>query len=486
MGITMKFQPSDAYQRLGNDQGAPFYDVVTPAEFPQAIVRFRNQPWAAKVGLDGLSERAWIEHFARFKPFDGSLKEPIAIRYHGHQFRSYNPELGDGRGFLFAQLQDDDGRLLDFGTKGSGTTPYSRFGDGRLTLKGGAREVLATEMLEALGVYTSKSFSLIETGEKLTRQDEPSPARSSVLVRLGHSHIRFGVFQRLAFEENYDAIAALIDYCVKHFYPDLKGLDASEKTARFFEQVMVRSAKLCAQWMAAGFVHGVLNTDNMNVTGESFDYGPWRFLPDLDPNFTAAYFDQTGLYAYGRQPEAVAWNLSRLGGVLLPLTDEAALNNVMQRYVEKYQLALSQAFLRRLGLKSLTFEEDDLLVSKLTSWMATTRAPFEQFMFDWFCGKASKTRRAASPIQMMYQAPDFEEVKALLEAREPIDDARLSHAYFSRQTPCTMLIDEVEAIWSEIAENDDWSQFDAKIADIRQMAAAYQFPASAFEPCSDI
>src|SRR5271170_7670008 len=134
----------------------------------------------------------------RFEPLPGNLEKPLALRYHGHQFDVYNPALGDGRGFLFAQLQDDAGRLLDLGTKGSGQTPWSRGGDGRLTLKGGVREVLATEMLEALGVYTSKSFSLFETGEKLTRGDEPSPTRSSVLVRLGHSHIRIGTFQRLA------------------------------------------------------------------------------------------------------------------------------------------------------------------------------------------------------------------------------------------------------------------------------------------------
>ena len=194
---------------------------------------------------------------------------------------------------MFAQLRDREKRLLDLATKGSGQTPYSRFGDGRLTLKGGVREILATEMLEALGVYTSKSFSLIETGEDLHRGDEPSPARSAVLVRLGHSHVRFGTFQRLSVEKNHGAIEALIDYCVAQFDPDLIDLATDEKVLRFFRRVLMRSTRLAAQWMAAGFVHGVLNTDNMNVTGESFDYGPWRFLPTMDPHFTAAYFDQT-------------------------------------------------------------------------------------------------------------------------------------------------------------------------------------------------
>src|SRR5262249_48922315 len=163
----------------------------------------------------------------------------------------------------------------DLGTKGSGQTPWSRNGDGRLTLKGGVREVLATEMLEALGVSTSKSFSLFETGESLVRNDEPSPTRSSVLGRLRHSHLRLGLFQRLAHQGDVQALARLVDFTLEHYFPQLSG------PVGLFAEVCRRTARLCAAWMAAGFVHGVLNTDNMNVTGESFDYGPWRFLPVL-------------------------------------------------------------------------------------------------------------------------------------------------------------------------------------------------------------
>src|ERR1700761_6402091 len=148
-------------------------DPVSPADFPQHVLRFRNQRWAEAVGLGGLSDSEWIAHFGRFQPLPGNLPQPLALRYHGHQFRVYNPDLGDGRGFLFAQMREaGTDRLLDLGTKGSGKTPWSRGGDGRLTLKGGVREVLATAMLEALGVPTSKSFSLVETGEDLERGDE--------------------------------------------------------------------------------------------------------------------------------------------------------------------------------------------------------------------------------------------------------------------------------------------------------------------------
>ena len=189
-----RYAPCPVFPSLGDE----FFDVVEPARFPKHVLRFRNQSWAERVGLGGLDAPAWERHFAAFAPLEENLASPLALRYHGHQFGVYNAALGDGRGFLFAQLRDDAGRLLDLGTKGSGQTPWSRGGDGRLTLKGGVREVLATEMLEALGVPTSRSFSLFETGEAHARGDEPSPTRSSVLVRLSHSHIRFGTFQRLA------------------------------------------------------------------------------------------------------------------------------------------------------------------------------------------------------------------------------------------------------------------------------------------------
>jgi uncharacterized protein YdiU (UPF0061 family) len=474
------YRPDPQFRALGGGDGAPFYDAVTPAEFPQHILRYRNQRWAERVGLGALSEAEWIDHFGKFHPLADNLEKPLALRYHGHQFRAYNPDIGDGRGFLFAQLRDDEGRLLDLGTKGSGKTPYSRFGDGRLTLKGGLREILATEMLEALGVYTSKSFSLIETGEALFRNDEPSPTRSSVLVRLSHSHVRFGTFQRLAYEKNADAIAALVDYCVRQFDPDLSGLETAAKTARFFERVVVRTARLAANWMAAGFVHGVLNSDNMNVTGESFDYGPWRFAPLADANFTAAYFDETGLYAFGRQAEAAAWNLSRLGGCLARVASEEALNAGLEKFPAAYERAMSEAVCRRLGVEPRGEEENAMLAAALFSWLAATGAPFERVFFDWFCGPASGARAAQSPLAALYEEPGFADLKSRLLAATPARPERLAHPYFSRSEASTVLIDEVEAIWAAIAGDDDWSRLEAKLAEIGEMREALGFEASIY------
>src|SRR2546426_828073 len=216
MPVSPRYAPAPRWPSLG----PALFDAVAPARFPRHVLRFRNQRAAAEVGLGELDVAEWERHFAAFEPLPENLPQPLALRYHGHQFGVYNPALGDGRGFLFAQLRDDRGRLLDLGTKGSGQTPWSRGGDGKLTLKGGVREVLATEMLEALGVETSKSFSLFETGESLRRSDEPSPTRSSVLVRLSHSHVRFGTFQRLAYEKDARAMRALVDYVIANFFSE--------------------------------------------------------------------------------------------------------------------------------------------------------------------------------------------------------------------------------------------------------------------------
>lgn len=475
------YLPDPVFDRLGQEDGAPFYDAVEAAAFPDHIVRYRNQRWATNVGLSGLSEAEWIAHFGRFEPLPDNLKKPLAIRYHGHQFRNYNPDIGDGRGFLFAQLRDNEGRLLDLGTKGSGKTPYSRFGDGRLTLKGGVREILATEMLEALGVYTSKTFSLIETGEELQRHDEPSPTRSAVMVRLSHSHVRFGAFQRLAFEKNEQALSALIDYCVAHFYPALEEETGAQKVVSFYENVVARTARLAAQWMAAGFVHGVLNTDNMNVTGESFDYGPWRFAPTADPHFTAAYFDESGLYAFGRQPEACAWNLAQLGGALSLLADAEALNAALQSFAGHYEQAMADAFFRRLGL-ARSGDKDFEFVGDLLQWMAETGPIYEQVFYDWFCGRESITRADASPVAEVYGQDKFSDLRARLVAMTPDRPERLASAYFAGGAPCTMLIDEVEAIWAAITDKDDWWLFDDKLTAVTEMRDAYGFSASTYQP----
>ncbi len=431
-------------------------DPVPAAAFPRHELRWRNDRWAAAVGLADLDDARWTGHFGRFEPLAGNLPQPLALRYHGHQFHQYNPDLGDGRGFLFAQMRDGQGRLLDLGTKGSGQTPWSRGGDGRLTLKGAVREILATEMLEALGVYTSKTFSVIETGEDLWRGDEPSPTRSAVLVRLSHGHIRIGSFQRLAALEEKEHMAALVDYCLDAFPGSLPPEDAparDEPAVILMHQVVERLADLAASWMVAGFVHGVLNTDNMNVSGESFDYGPWRWLPKWDPRFTAAYFDHAGLYAFGRQPEALLWNCGQLAVALRALAETAPLVAALDRFGLLYHEAMCRRFAWRLGVVPQGTEADTALVQAAEGAMTASGVAPDRFFFDHRAGRAAGD----------------DEFGQLLRRYEPA--ATIDDPFWSEDAPPDILIEEVERIWAAIDRHDDWSEMHAKVDAIRRLGA---------------
>jgi uncharacterized protein YdiU (UPF0061 family) len=449
----MTYKPDVRITALGDK----FSDPVQAADFPQTILRYRNQSAAKTVGLSGLSDPEWIAHFGRFKPLTDNLDPPLALRYHGHQFRHYNPDLGDGRGFLFAQLRDDQDRLLDLGTKGSGQTPYSRAGDGRLTLLGGVREILATTYLQALGVNTSKSFSLIETGEELQRNDEPSPTRSAVMVRLSHSHIRFGTFQRAAFEENKMGLEALSAYCLEHYYPEVE-----DKTpAGLLAAVARSSADTVASWMVAGFVHGVMNTDNMNITGESFDYGPFRFSPTLQADRTAAYFDHQKLYAFGRQPEIMYWNLSHLAGCLAQISDDKLLLAALEGFPDHYQLALRRRFFTRLGLALSDDHKVDLdFVLHTFKWLEKSQAALAQFYLDFRGGAFRLSEALKGPNKAFYTGPEFDDWCAELNRYE----ASIPETETDRAV--TLIHSDIEKLWEPIAAQDDWKLFDDKIFDL--------------------
>jgi serine/tyrosine/threonine adenylyltransferase len=438
-------------------------DPVAAADFPESRLRFRNDRAAAEIGLSNLSDSEWVQHFARFQPLADNLPSPLALRYHGHQFRNYNPDIGDGRGFLFAQMRDQRGRLIDLGTKGSGTTPYSRFGDGRLTLKGAVREILATEMLEALGVETSKTFSMIETGEALHRGDEPSPTRSAVLVRMNHGHIRIGSFQRLAALRDGESMMRLTAYALKHYYAEEAGEDAP---ARLLTLVAQRTARMAASYMAAGFVHGVLNTDNINVSGESFDYGPWRWTPHFDGDFTAAYFDEAGLYAFGRQAEAIHWNVVQLAIALNLISEQDPLIDAINAFTPAYQHAIADRMLWRLGVASRGAARDAILVKTIEQALSVYDVTIDRFFFDW----AGGSHRALGTADGVYDRAHFGPFRAAI-ADYTAAYASL-HDYFRDDAPCSMYIDEVEAIWAPIAASDDWTLLENKVSAIRRMGAA--------------
>ena len=468
------------HQKLDNR----FYQNVSAATFPMTQLRYRNDDAAGSIGLDQLDDAAWLSHFGNFEPFSGSFKSPLALCYHGHQFGHYNPDLGDGRGFLFAQFYDNRNRLMDLGTKGSGTTPFSRSGDGRLTLKGAVREILATEMLQALGVETSRTLSVIETGESLQRQDEPSPTRSAVLVRLSHSHIRIGSFQRLFYHDDADGIETLARHVARHYYdtPEYDvGLGAAQGSgqgtvvdadagledllADLLQAIANRIAVTAGQWMAAGFVHGVLNTDNFNVTGESFDYGPWRFLPQFDAGLTAAYFDQAGRYAYGRQPEAAMWAVCRLADCFVKLVPKNILEDRLEGFYQQLERALASAVQWRLGITfaDVDDERDAVLARQLFTAAKTSAYGFDQIFHDLYGG----TPRAAG-----YHGDEWQPLVETLSAASLIRPDALQHPHFGQSRAVSLTIDEVESVWAPIAADDDWQPLAQKIAAIRSMRAA--------------
>jgi serine/tyrosine/threonine adenylyltransferase len=461
--------------------GPEFFDPVQAATFPQAITRYLNDQAAQFLGLqDELrSESDWIRRFHRFESWPQNIPEPLALRYHGHQFRHYNPDLGDGRGFLFAQFQAANGQIYDLGTKGSGLTPYSRQADGRLTLKGAYREALATELLESLGVNTSKTFCFFETGENLERQDEPSPTRAGVLTRMSHSHIRIGSFQRLAFLKQPENVLKLMKYCVQNYYPEIS-LDQSDLqiASAFLSAVCRNLAHMAAQYMISGFVHGVLNSDNINITGESFDYGPYRFLPTYDPQFTAAYFDQRGLYSFGRQPTAINWNLAQLAGCLAFAIPDLPAKELIESFGQDFALEVLRLFFHRLNLKLKPERaKNDELISQFFLFLSESQIGYEQLYFDLHTG-GLEDRLQRSPAKTLYEQSAFNDFKKLLASFEIQDPGKLQHAYFQNDKPCTLLIEEIESIWKPIAENDDWSLFESKIREIRSFRSVYTVPGS--------
>ena len=451
-----RYRPNVIHPKLG----PAFADAVKPAEFPDHTLRHRCDAAARTVGLEGLTNEEWIDHFGRFRPLPDNLPEPLALRYHGHQFRAYNPDIGDGRGFLFAQILDDRGRTLDLGTKGSGTTPYSRGGDGRLTLKGAVRERLATEMLTALRVPTSRTFSIIETGEALYRNDEPSPTRSAVLVRLQHSHIRIGTFQRLAYEGDADAIQRLVAHCAEHY-----GLGDGDPV-RFLQAVAGGTARMAAAWWAAGFVHGVLNTDNINVTGESFDYGPWRFLEAHDPTKVAAYFDQTGLYAFARQPEAISWNLERLAECLLFAHEGTrdALIGVLESFPSLFEAALVRRTHERLGLVPGDDDAARERVRLLYAVMRQTGAP-HQATFTTLALGAPTDVLAQSRHASIFEGETWREALAAIRAAEPVAVPKAQRPI----DPVALDYDTVERVWAAVALDDDWEPLERLLRNVGEL-----------------
>ena len=285
---------------------------------------------------------------------------PLAMVYSGHQFGSYNPQLGDGRGLLLGEVITDEGRKWDLHLKGSGSTPYSRFGDGRAVLRSCIREFLCSEAMHHLGIPTTRTLSVTTSDTPVYRETEE---KGATLLRVARTHIRFGHFEYFYYTQQRDYLKILADYTLAQYFPELS--HQADKYLLFFSEVLKKTAAMVAHWQSVGFAHGVMNTDNMSILGETFDYGPFGFMDDFDWHYICNHSDYYGRYAFSQQPDISYWNCNRLAQALVPLIDDVqSLQSLLNQYPQMYSSYFTEFMCNKLGL-ALVEDEDSELIKTL-------------------------------------------------------------------------------------------------------------------------
>ena len=374
----------------------------TPVKAPRLVVF--NRPLALSLGLNPdhltFTGETAAALFAGNSLPPGAA--PLAQAYAGHQFGHFTT-LGDGRAILLGEQITPDGHRFDIQLKGPGPTPYSRRGDGRAALGPMLREYIISEALHHLGIPTTRSLAVTATGETVWRQD---PLSGAVLTRVAASHIRVGTFEWAAANQNEAALQKLVEYTLRRHYPE--HVDAPNQALALLECVIEKQASLLAQWMLVGFIHGVMNTDNMTLSGETIDYGPCAFLDSYDPSTVFSSIDRNGRYAYANQPPIAQWNLTRLAESLLPLfgADEKTAielaENALAKYAPRYQSHWLSGMRKKLGLFTET-PEDRELIDSLLEWMRSTKADFTNTFASLVPDSFGETTRSTDPTFMAWQ-----------------------------------------------------------------------------------
>jgi uncharacterized protein YdiU (UPF0061 family) len=344
-----------------------FFERIRPAPAREPAIALFNRELAAQLGLDAGALQAQAADL-----FSGNAlaedADPIAMAYAGHQFGNFVPQLGDGRALLLGELRGRDGLLRDVHLKGSGRTRFSRGGDGRAALGPMLREYVVSEAMHALGIPTTRSLAVVTTGERVLRDAGPVPG--AVLARVALSHVRVGTFEYFAARGDDPGVRELLDYVIARHYPEARA--AAVPALAVLDAVVGRQAALIADWMRVGFVHGVMNTDNMAISGETIDYGPCAFMDHYDPKTVFSSIDRRGRYAYANQPAIAKWNLARFAETLLPLmgpdADEAVAlaTGVLQEFDARCDALLLAAMRRKIGLASA--EDGD--AGLVSDWLA--------------------------------------------------------------------------------------------------------------------
>jgi uncharacterized protein YdiU (UPF0061 family) len=353
-----------------------------PVRTPRLL--FLNESLAAELGLDAAAQDAadWAATFAGNALPEGA--EPIAQAYAGHQFGGFAPQLGDGRALLIGEVIDRRGRRRDLALKGSGRTPFARSGDGRAAVGPMLREVLIGEAMHALGIPTTRALAVVATGEPVHRE---RTLPGAVLTRVAASHIRVGTFEFLAARRDTQRLRRLADYAIVRHYPELAA--APRPALALLRAVAERQADLIARWMNVGFIHGVMNTDNMAVSGETIDYGPCAFLEAYDPDTVFSFIDHRGRYAFGNQPDIAYWNLARLAEALLPLIDEdpeqavSMATEALGAFPAAYRRHLLDGQRAKLGLRRSDPDDEADDASLAEDWLALLHAERVDFTLAW-------------------------------------------------------------------------------------------------------
>ncbi|MEZ6938865.1 YdiU family protein [Aeromonas sp. S12(2024)] len=343
-------------------------ESVAPQPLQQPRLLHLNRALLDELGLGGVSEADWIACCGEGKVLPGM--QPVAQVYAGHQFGGYSPRLGDGRALLLGEQQAPDGQRWDLHLKGAGKTPFSRFGDGRAVLRSSIREYLASEALHALGIPTTRALVLVGSQEPVYREQVETGA---TVLRTALSHLRFGHIEYFAWSGQGEKIPHLIDYLLRHYFPEL------ESGAELFAEVVRRTARLIAKWQAAGFCHGVMNTDNMSLLGLTLDYGPYGFIDAYVPDFVCNHSDPAGRYALDQQPAVGYWNLQKLAQALAGHVDGDALAAALAQYEQQLMLHYSELMRAKLGLA--VWEEDDpALFRELFRLLAVHKVDYHLFL----------------------------------------------------------------------------------------------------------
>lgn len=343
----------NSYARLPD----AFYAKLNPTPFgsPPYLVH-ANRTAADLIDLD--PEQTSRPDFAGL--FGGSMlapgMEPLAMLYSGHQFGVYVPQLGDGRAILLGEVKNDRGERWDLHLKGAGMTPFSRDGDGRAVLRSTIREYLCSEAMHRLGIPTTRALCIVGSDERVYREQIETAA---TLLRMAPTHVRFGTFEIFYYRQQHEHLKVLADYVIDQFFAHLR--EASDKYARFFTEVVERTAKLIAQWQAVGWAHGVMNTDNMSILGITLDYGPFGFMDDYDAGFICNHSDHNGRYAFNQQPYIGLWNLSCLAQAMLPLSEKESLKAGLDTYMPTFEREYLKLMRAKSGLQEERAGDDELI-----------------------------------------------------------------------------------------------------------------------------